>query len=153
MKIFAETGSKEEASRAAALFMSNPPPAIVSAAKDKATELTFQKELDGFLGNMQSTMSSPLAKIWIPFYKTPTNIMLELGKRSPLAVTMPSFWKDMTAGGAKSDAALGKFVLGTSLIAYFADKASGGWNQDIVCLLYTSPSPRDGLLSRMPSSA
>ena len=25
----------------------------------------------------------------------------------------------------------------------------GGWT----CLLYTSPSPRDGLLSRMPSSA
>ena len=24
---------------------------------------------------------------------------------------------------------------------------------DIDCLLYTSPSPRDGLLSRMPSSA
>ena len=26
-------------------------------------------------------------------------------------------------------------------------------NQDVICLLYTSPSPRDGLLSRMPSSA
>ena len=26
-----------------------------------------------------------------------------------------------------------------------------GWRR--VCLLYTSPSPRDGLLSRMPSSA
>ena len=26
-------------------------------------------------------------------------------------------------------------------------------NQSIDCLLYTSPSPRDGLLSRMPSSA
>ena len=26
-------------------------------------------------------------------------------------------------------------------------------NQIINCLLYTSPSPRDGLLSRMPSSA
>ena len=25
--------------------------------------------------------------------------------------------------------------------------------QDLDCLLYTSPSPRDGLLSRMPSSA
>ena len=25
--------------------------------------------------------------------------------------------------------------------------------QPLVCLLYTSPSPRDGLLSRMPSSA
>ena len=27
------------------------------------------------------------------------------------------------------------------------------WHQGIICLLYTSPSPRDGLLSRMPSSA
>ena len=27
------------------------------------------------------------------------------------------------------------------------------WNEAYGCLLYTSPSPRDGLLSRMPSSA
>ena len=27
------------------------------------------------------------------------------------------------------------------------------WNSMHCCLLYTSPSPRDGLLSRMPSSA
>ena len=31
-----------------------------------------------------------------------------------------------------------------------ADELRGG---DGDCLLYTSPSPRDGLLSRMPSSA
>ena len=31
--------------------------------------------------------------------------------------------------------------------------ASGGGGKGIRCLLYTSPSPRDGLLSRMPSSA
>ena len=29
----------------------------------------------------------------------------------------------------------------------------GDWSGDTDCLLYTSPSPRDGLLSRMPSSA
>ena len=28
-----------------------------------------------------------------------------------------------------------------------------GWEEDIVCLLYTSPSPRDRSVSRMPSSA
>ena len=28
-----------------------------------------------------------------------------------------------------------------------------GFTQAVYCLLYTSPSPRDGLLSRMPSSA
>ena len=27
------------------------------------------------------------------------------------------------------------------------------YRQAVTCLLYTSPSPRDGLLSRMPSSA
>ena len=27
------------------------------------------------------------------------------------------------------------------------------WAKGYICLLYTSPSPRDGLLSRMPSSA
>ena len=30
---------------------------------------------------------------------------------------------------------------------------AGGAAISIACLLYTSPSPRDGLLSRMPSSA
>ena len=38
-----------------------------------------------------------------------------------------------------------------------ANPASGciylGMLNDYTCLLYTSPSPRDGLLSRMPSSA
>ena len=29
----------------------------------------------------------------------------------------------------------------------------GNEQTHIICLLYTSPSPRDGLLSRMPSSA
>ena len=29
----------------------------------------------------------------------------------------------------------------------------GGFEPGMNCLLYTSPSPRDGLLSRMPSSA
>ena len=29
----------------------------------------------------------------------------------------------------------------------------GVWELLVRCLLYTSPSPRDGLLSRMPSSA
>ena len=30
---------------------------------------------------------------------------------------------------------------------------SGGWSRAWACLLYTSPSPRDATLSRMPSSA
>src|SRR5664279_6414867 len=35
----------------------------------------------------------------------------------------------------------------------WARASSGRSKRDCGCLLYTSPSPRDGLLSRMPSSA
>ena len=33
------------------------------------------------------------------------------------------------------------------------DRYQWGRYTKMICLLYTSPSPRDGLLSRMPSSA
>ena len=33
------------------------------------------------------------------------------------------------------------------------EQAIQAWLEAELCLLYTSPSPRDGLLSRMPSSA
>ena len=41
--------------------------------------------------------------------------------------------------------------LGTTLATLQWNPATTQWLQG--CLLYTSPSPRDGLLSRMPSSA
>ena len=37
--------------------------------------------------------------------------------------------------------------------AGFVDQVGDGVTRFKACLLYTSPSPRDGLLSRMPSSA
>src|SRR5680860_423198 len=37
--------------------------------------------------------------------------------------------------------------------AFWGIKGEGAHKRDRNCLLYTSPSPRDGLLSRMPSSA
>ena len=39
------------------------------------------------------------------------------------------------------------------LIQYHRPNQAGPKKSSVSCLLYTSPSPRDGLLSRMPSSA
>ena len=42
-----------------------------------------------------------------------------------------------------------------SHVIIYPASGTGAWEAALVntCLLYTSPSPRDGLLSRMPSSA
>ena len=42
---------------------------------------------------------------------------------------------------------------GSDASAALAALGGGPGLQPAICLLYTSPSPRDGLLSRMPSSA
>src|SRR5665647_2219900 len=42
---------------------------------------------------------------------------------------------------------------GVSLVVHLMAVHGGTEVQLTLCLLYTSPSPRDGLLSRMPSSA
>ena len=56
----------------------------------------------------------------------------------------------------------GYFALSEVFTTYFSefgvsDVAAGtyygAWGTAITCLLYTSPSPRDATLSRMPSSA
>ena len=47
-------------------------------------------------------------------------------------------------------------LAGSMVESTFADKVffcNSGAEANEACLLYTSPSPRDGLLSRMPSSA
>ena len=56
-------------------------------------------------------------------------------------------------GGSSSSSDNGK---GKVYFLNFKPESSDEWKKlakDYTCLLYTSPSPRDGLLSRMPSSA
>ena len=49
------------------------------------------------------------------------------------------------------------FVAGADISKFGSERASKeamiSYDKSVACLLYTSPSPRDGLLSRMPSSA
>ena len=71
-----------------------------------------------------------------------------------------------TGGTAKAIADMGVDVMDVSTLTNFPEMMDGRVKtlhpnvhggllakRDDNCLLYTSPSPRDGLLSRMPSSA
>ena len=64
------------------------------------------------------------------------------------AEVIPSDWPVITP-----ELEPGDFMLMRSLTWHGSGPFLGGDERVMTCLLYTSPSPRDGLLSRMPSSA
>ena len=70
------------------------------------------------------------------------NIVIIHASRPPDSDILRIHRLGQQAGGKKC---IGDFLLLTQLVAF--DRLY------LICLLYTSPSPRDGLLSRMPSSA
>ena len=60
--------------------------------------------------------------------------------------------RDQEQGEAFADMATGGMLALVSIYVILA-WVFASWARPFACLLYTSPSPRDGLLSRMPSSA
>ena len=59
-------------------------------------------------------------------------------------------------GGVKANVDISMNVEKGRIVGLIGPNGSGKttlFNSIVGCLLYTSPSPRDGLLSRMPSSA
>ena len=69
----------------------------------------------------------------------------DLGTMTEESCDYPDIAKLVAKSVASGEAQMGILVCGTGIgMSIAANK---------VCLLYTSPSPRDGLLSRMPSSA
>ena len=111
----------DNAARQAADFMAdllaNPTDDIRNAAMSVARTVTFTRELEGALQGIQRTAQNPLIKMFVPFIKTPTNIMLESMSRTPgLNFASPRFWGDFNAGGIRRDQAMARVTLGGAMI-------------------------------------
>ncbi|WP_114227045.1 MULTISPECIES: D-Ala-D-Ala carboxypeptidase family metallohydrolase [Sphingomonas] len=98
-------------------LIANPTQKMLAQAGDYGRYLTFQRQLTGKLGtNLQRLVNeSPALKLFLPFIRTPANIFKYSVEHSPLAVTMPSVWKELAAGGARRDVAVAKVMFGTGL--------------------------------------
>ena len=106
----------------------------IQSAKTEMETGTFQGELpEGILKNIQSTFNLPVMKIFVPFYKTITNIYLEGAKRNPiLSVLMPRHRADLRGlnGPRKAQLARAKLASGTMMTATFAFMAYGSSDGD-----------------------
>jgi len=112
----------EELSEFMDIMLENPTKELDMAAHDYATYITFQSELgEAGKGIQHAASRVPGGRVIIPFIRTPTNIIKEFARRSPLAAAMPSTYKALRQGGPARDLAVARLGVGTSLMtwAYF----------------------------------
>ena len=85
--------------------------------------VTFQDDLPAFFRDFQGFINHPIMKIWMPFYKTPTNIFLRITERTPFGIAMPKNFKAVFMGGSGDEkrAVMSKIIsgqlIGTGLMA------------------------------------
>jgi len=107
-------------------------------ASEFARMVTFQDNVPGFLGAAQGFMSHPITKIWIPFYKTPTQVMRRILERTPMGIAMPSVLKDKLIMGSSAERreAMARIGVSGGIAAATMSLAKGYYSDDFVITGY-----------------
>jgi hypothetical protein len=92
---------------------SSPPDDLVTSAMEAARRGTFTMELPPGLKKLETTFQNPILKTFVPFFRTPTNIMLETIERTPFAPISSRFREDFARGGPTRDLAMAKMAMGS----------------------------------------
>jgi hypothetical protein len=132
--------ARAAASKRYAEIMQNPPENIITDVREGAKEMVFQGDLPDFLAKMEPFFNHPLVKLIVPFYKTPSNVILQTLERSPAQLVSPKFYQTLKAGGPEADLALSKVALGSSTMGMIAWGAMGGFGDNIII---TGAGPSD----------
>lgn len=100
----------------AARFYEAPPEAWRDAAEAFSRSVTFQQELGPGMQAVARVAQHPIAKVIVPFFTTPTNIVRAVLHRTPFGVMSPQVWADISAGGARADLAVSRLALGSMMM-------------------------------------
>ena len=123
----AEDVARQKAASVSASFANNPPASLMEDAMAHAKSSTFQTEMTGTLKSLEEFSNLPVVKFIIPFFRTPTNISIEVLKRTPLN---PNAYSAMLKSGPEADLALARFGLGSAAMGTFAYMAYGADKPD-----------------------
>lgn len=95
----------------------NPTPQMLDAAAKYGRYLTFQTPL-GPAGQatINWTSRNPALKLFVPFVRTPVDLLKFAVESSPVAPILREWRADMTAGGARRDFATARMMVGTGTI-------------------------------------
>lgn len=110
-------------------------------ASDFARMITFQDELPEAFSQIGKFINHPIAKIWIPFYKTPTQIVRRIVERSgPFAFIMPSVREKILHGNARERKEAITKATGLTSIFAIGMGISAGVNNDSVTITGYGPT-------------
>jgi hypothetical protein len=98
----------------------NPTDDMFEKSLDYARYVTFQQPLKGLPASIAAatnhgTWPSLALKLFIPFVRTPVNLLKFAVERSPAAPILREVRENIAAGGARRDLAAAKMLLGTGL--------------------------------------
>lgn len=117
----------EEYAKRKVEIMENPPKNIRMAAVDASRYQTFTNELGDFGKGLERIRnSSGIARVVVPFLRTPVNIMSYAFERTPLAPLRKQFRDDVKKGGPERDMALAKMITGSTIMATAGMMAASG---------------------------
>ena len=106
---------------------SSPPEDMVETALNAGRRGTFTMELPAGWKKLEQNIQTPLLKMFIPFFRTPTNIMFEVIERTPFAPLSSRFRQDVGTGGPARDLALAKVTMGSMFLYGAAELAANGY--------------------------
>ncbi len=108
-------------------ILANPTDAMIQASNDAALYKTFQRPL-GPAGQKLATAIEAWGwpKLFIPFIRTPTNLIKYAAEHSPAAPLLKEVRNDFLAGGARRDLAIARMTMGTGIAASIAGLAANG---------------------------
>lgn len=112
----------------AAELAANPTPEMLEQAAEYGRYLTFQKKLGpGGQSISNLTNTNRWLKLFIPFTRTPINLLKFAVERSPAAPLLKEWREDFKAGGARRDLALGRAALGSGAAMMAVELARQGY--------------------------
>lgn len=108
-------------------LIKNPTNEMIKLAEKEAKRLIFQEDLSGTLEALDGLRQQvPWAKLVVPFFKTPVNILKAVIQRTPLAPLSSSTRKALKAGGGEAADAFSRMVVGSSILTAFTLYAMEG---------------------------
>ena len=107
--------------------IANPLVKTQEAAQEFGRMITFQNKLGEMGSHMQGIAAHPLIRWFIPFLRTPANIVSRAWDHTPFAWRSQDYKKAIAQGGEAADLARARIALGTTTMAAVALATKAGY--------------------------